>query len=160
MTECRKAAEERAPDIAGLAQDDDPEVKIWTLRLVGALAREGAADVSAIYSALTHPDPRIRAVALWQLQISASEKHEVAALAAEILTQAVGDTLDAFMANVMLLAANRSNRDAAREVLRLEDAVWPDFDEAGLNHVAESPLVFAVVLAGVNSEIELERLAR
>ena len=93
------------------------------------------------------------------MHISASDKHEVAALAAEIATQA-GDTLDGFIANAVLLAADRNNRNAAREVLRLEEPVWPDFESAGLNHVAESPLVFAVVLAGIGSEIELETLAR
>jgi hypothetical protein len=159
LTDCRKAAASKEHDIVGLVSDHDPEVRIWALRIVGALAR-AASDTPRVGGSVDDRDSRVRAVALWQLGISLPGAAAPTQAVAQILEEADDDGLDRLVANALLLSADRENAQAARELMRLSGRVEPEFQGAWLDYVAESPLEFALGIAMVESEIELEALAR
>lgn len=159
LTECRRMATDRANDVQSLTQDVDPEIRRWALRVFGVLARVEAAEGSHLRDSLTDPDPLTRAVGMWQLKITSRDQHHVSRSAAQLADNAERNALDYFMAHVVLLSDRHMPKTSAREILRLQDLVGPDFEKAGLHHVAESPMVFAVVLSEVGSEVEVEALA-
>lgn len=158
--ECRRMAAERAGDVARLVHDDDPRIRRWALRLSGVVARFETGEITPFEEALSDPDPLTRAVALWQLMISSSDRARVSTCADRIVQDAPRDALDYFVAHVVRLADRHTPRESAREIVRLHDVVWDAFEKAELHHVAESPMAFAAVLSGVGSEMEVEALAR
>lgn len=159
LSECRTVAAGRAATITALAADDDPEMRMWAFRVLGVLEREGG-DSSQLHAALTDSDPRVQAIGLWQLHITLHDEPAVGTAAAHAAQTADPESLYYFVANAVLLSHNRENKDAARELIRLQETVSPEFESAWIHHVADWPIEFAAALAGVESEIELETLAQ
>lgn len=159
VAECRRVAGGRASEVKTLVQDEDPEIRRWALRLLGVLEREGAADTTQFQHSLADPDPLTRAIALWQTKITSPDPSQPSKHALRIAGGGERNALDYYVAHVVLLAGRHHPEESAREILRLHDALDSDYEKAGLLHVADSPMVFAVVLSGVGSGLELESLA-
>ncbi len=101
------------------------------------------------------PDARVRAVALWQLWLLPDQRPAAAEYAAGVDT----DDLERFVAMAILLAGEPTDRDLASAIVGAADLIYPEFENAMLHHVADSPLDFAVVAAGFESLSDLEAVA-